>query len=82
MCVWVFSPEKELSCCCLTPSGLAIVYGFIGEKSLRLAVREDANKSTAQNDAFTAAYLEEMCSKLVPFGEGDQSGRVIDLKSS
>jgi len=81
-CLWTFTPEKALSCCCLTPNGLAIVHGFVGEKSLQVRVREDADKSAQENEIFTRTYLEEMRSKVIPYGDDDLVGRVIDLKSS
>lgn len=82
MCLWTFTPEKELSCCCLTPNGVAIVHGFVGEKSLNLVVREEPNKSAQENDSLTGAYLAEMRSKLIPYGDSDRLGRVIDLKAA
>lgn len=81
-CLWTYSPLKELSCCSLTPNALAIVYGVVGEKTLQLAVREDAAKSAAENEQFKVDYLAEMSSKLVPFGDEKLIGSVTDLKSS
>ena len=80
--MWTFTPEKELSCCCLTPNGLAIVHGFVGEKTLRLVVRQDSDKSSLENASFSRTYLEEMRSKVIPYGDGDLVGRVTDLNSS
>ena len=81
VCLWTFTPNKELSSCILTPNGLAIVYGFVGEKSLHLVVREDPNKSTEENEQFAQTYLDEMRSKVIPYGDADRKGDIIDLKT-
>ncbi|KAH9395035.1 hypothetical protein TYRP_005102 [Tyrophagus putrescentiae] len=81
-CLWTYNPLKELSCCCLTPNGLAIVYGCVGEKRLHLAVRTDEAKSEAENEQFKVDYLARMRSKLVPFGDERLLGSVTDLKTS
>ena len=58
------------------------MYGNVGEKTLHLSVREDANKSKQENEVFTTTYLQEMRSKRFAYGDDDLIGHVIDLKSS
>lgn len=82
--MWRFTPEKEISCCSLTPDGLAIVYGHVGEKQLQLAVfnpdKSSDESSVADHDSFTESYIATMCSKEVPYGDSSMSETTIDLK--
>lgn len=61
---------------------MAIVYGFVGEKQLHLAFREDENKTEEENREFIDNYIEEMCSKLIPYGDKELSGCTFDLSST
>ncbi|KPM05651.1 hypothetical protein QR98_0041170 [Sarcoptes scabiei] len=81
-CLWTYTPEKDISCCALIPNGMAIVYGFVGEKQLHLAFREDENKTEEENREFIDNYIEEMCSKLIPYGDKELSGCTFDLSST
>lgn len=73
-CLWTFTPEKEISCCCLTPNGMGIVYGNVGEKTLQLAVRKEAEEAEV--------YIEKMKSQTIPYGDHELTSQIIDLKKS
>lgn len=79
-CLWTFVPEKEISCCCLTPNGMGIIYGFVGEKVLQLSIRDDDNKSLEENEQDNNAYIEQMIQNTIPYGDGDLASQIIDLK--
>ncbi|KAJ6221288.1 hypothetical protein RDWZM_007100 [Blomia tropicalis] len=81
-CLWTFTPEQELSCCCLTSNGRALVYGFVGEKRLHLAIRSDSMKSDIENEKAAQTYIDEMCKKIIPYGDEEMNGRNVDLKLS
>ena len=77
-CLWVFTPEKELSCCCLMPNGRTLVYGFVGVKALQIAIRPNTdNDDNAHSDE---DYITEMCSKIIPYGQNYRQGKIVDLK--
>ncbi|KAH9424343.1 hypothetical protein DERP_004525 [Dermatophagoides pteronyssinus] len=80
-CLWTFTPDKDISCCTLTPNGMGIVYGYVGEKKLNLAIREDPDKSADDNQKTNQLYIEEMCSKIIPYGDKELDGHEIDLNS-
>ncbi|XP_027195792.2 uncharacterized protein LOC113790336 [Dermatophagoides pteronyssinus] len=80
-CLWTFTPDKDISCCTLTPNGMGIVYGYVGEKKLNLAIREDPDKSIDDNQKTNQLYIEEMCSKIIPYGDKELDGHEIDLNS-
>ncbi|XP_046911012.2 uncharacterized protein LOC124492220 [Dermatophagoides farinae] len=80
-CLWTFTPDKDISCCTLTPNGMGIVYGYVGEKNLHLAINEDPNKSDDDNTKTNQLYIEEMCSKIIPYGDKELDGHEIDLNS-
>ena len=81
-CLWVFSPEKELSCCCLMPNGKTLVYGFVGTKSLQIAIRPKSNDDDSSScDAQSEDdFITDMCSKILPYGQNDRQGKIVDLK--
>lgn len=60
---------------------MGIVYGYVGEKNLHLAINEDTNKSDDDNTKTNQLYIEEMCSKIIPYGDKELDGHEIDLNS-
>lgn len=77
--MWIFTPEKDISCCTITPNGRAIIYGFVGEKKLNLVVRGESDKNEEENRKETQMYIEEMCSKIIPYGDKELSGQITTL---
>ncbi|OTF80161.1 hypothetical protein BLA29_010367 [Euroglyphus maynei] len=60
---------------------MAIVYGYVGEKKLNLTIREDPNKTDDDNQKMNQSFIEEMCSKIIPYGDKELDGHEIDLNS-
>lgn len=64
------------------PNGLTVVYGHVGEKRLRLAIRDPdktSEEETEVNETLLARHVEEMKAKVPPYGTVQLDGQIFDL---